>query len=82
MGSAWVLRESLDRDARAAFPVDESTTTGLFDLFLLREHCSADPRLRFSHSHQRPNDAGIQEPVLHSTSTSSASNRAHRGGYS
>jgi hypothetical protein len=34
---------------------DQSTTTGLF---VLREHCSVDPRLRFSHSHQRPNDAG------------------------
>ena len=42
---------------RRPLSMRESTTTGLFDLFLLSEHCSADPRLRLNHSYQRLNDA-------------------------
>jgi hypothetical protein len=46
--------------ARCDYAIDPSPRMqrACSDLFLLREHCSADPRLRFSHSHQRPNDAG------------------------
>src|SRR5580698_3451510 len=61
------------------FVFDDYSSTGLCDLFLLRERSRTNSSTRSGHSHQRPDDAPktVLQSLVQSTA-SSASNKAYR----